>query len=187
MHDRFSDAELMERIRDDHDPEAFRELALRWRPRLTGYFRPLFGCSDAADDATQEVLVWLWSHRAEYRATGRFEGYLLTIAKHHWLNRRRHEQRRQTVALPVDEAAASAPTDDLVLAAHDRQTLVAAASELPAAQRLVLELVTAEGLTLSAVADRLGIPLGTVKSRLHHARQRLRAAWSTEEQGYAGR
>lgn len=172
MDDRRSDAELMERVRDQDDPGAFGLLVTRWRPRLARYFGALLGDSRSVDDAVQEVLIHLWTRRADYRATGRFEAYVLTVAKHHWLNLRRKQQRGRG---PGPEPIAPAAELD-ALARLDRATLEAAVGELPAGQREVVRRVVLEGWSGSRTAAWLGLPLGTVKSRLHAARQRLRAA-----------
>lgn len=171
MLERFSDAELAERVRDGDDAEAFRALCLRWRPRLLAYFGPLFGRADLAEDAAQEVLLRLWLRRRSYLAVGRFEAYLFCLARHQWLNDRRREARTGAAEPPPpapDPAAAA-------LAAAAAGVVSAAAAALPAGQREVWQL-TAAGLAQAAVADRLGVPLGTVKSRLHHARRRILAA-----------
>lgn len=176
MADRHSDSELMERVRDRDDPDAFAELVCRWRPRLAGYFRPLLGDGAAVDDAVQEVLIRLWTRRGDYRAQGRFGALVLRYAEHHWLNLRRHEGRRQTEPL----AQACEPTvPDVageVLHRESRRRLLDATATLPAGQREVLRLVSEEHLPEQAVAERLQVPVGTVKSRLHAARRQLRAA-----------
>ncbi|MBI2301114.1 MAG: RNA polymerase sigma factor [Armatimonadetes bacterium] len=174
MHDRFGDAELMEQIRDDHDPEAFRTLCMRWRRRLAAWFRPLLGDPAAVDDAVQEVLLLLWTRRAEYRATGRFEAYVLTLARHHWLNAQRRARRRETAELADDAVGVGPGPEAEALASEQQRRLARAVQALPAAHRQVLELATVAGLCQDEVAARLGLPLGTVKSRLYYARRKLR-------------
>lgn len=172
MRERFSDAELMEQVRDREDPEAFRLLTSRWRPRLTAYFRALSGDLDEADDATQEVLLRLWSRRAQYRATGRFEAYVMTLAKHHWLNLRRSLRRWEAEQLTAVGADGDPAAE--VLARAARESLVRAVTGLSEAHRSVVRLVVDDGLSQEQAAGRLAIPVGTVKSRLHAARRRLR-------------
>lgn len=175
MVDCLSDAELMERIRDHDDADAFAQLVCRWRPRLAGYFSPLLGDAAAVDDAVQDLLIALWTSRADYRATGRFAAFVLRRAEHHWLNLRRREARRATE--PLDQVP-EPPAVDAALAAQQREAhrrLVAATATLPAHERDVLRLVAEQHLPERIAADQLGVPLGTIKSRLHAARRRLRA------------
>ncbi len=176
MADRHSDSELMERVRDTDDPSAFAELVCRWRPRLAGYFRSLLGDGAAVDDAVQDVLVQLWARRAAYRAQGRFGALVLRYAEHHWLNLRRREARRLTE--PLAQAAEPTAPDvaGQVLHRETQRVLADATAALPAGQREVFRLVSEEQLPEQAVAERLQVPVGTVKSRLHAARRQLRAA-----------
>lgn len=173
MDSRHSDGELMERIRDHSDPEAFRLLAERWRPRLGAFFRPLLGDDALAQDAVQEVLLKLWTARADYREIGRFSAYALAHARHYWLNLRRHEERRATEPLG-DEGPANDSTEGAVLARAARSQLDQLVARLPEAQRQVWRLA-ADGLSEAEVASRLAVPVGTIKSRLHAARRRV---WS---------
>ena len=181
MIDQPSDAQLMERVRDLSDPEAFRALASRWRPRLNGYFRPLLAEPAAVEDAVQEVLVGLWTRRADYRSTARFSAWALAAARHHWLNLRRREVRRTTAELVESLEPAGAATEPLVLARADQRRLAAAVAELSPGQRQVWALVTDQGAPLAEAAARLAVPVGTVKSRLHSARQAVRAALEEDD------
>ncbi|MCH9684121.1 MAG: sigma-70 family RNA polymerase sigma factor [Deltaproteobacteria bacterium] len=126
------------------------------------------------DDVVQDVLL------AIYRGLPRFRGdaQLLT-----WVRRitirvalRHRDRRRQssTDALPLELAAA--PPRDPVEADQLRNQLLVALRGLPAPQRTVLALALIEGLPQAEIAQVLGIPAGTVWSRLHHARRRLARA-----------
>lgn len=177
MDDCRSDAELMECVRDQADPDAFAQLVCRWRPRLIRYFLSLLGSSAAADDAVQDVLLALWTQRADFHASGRFAAFMLRRAEHHWLNLRRREARRATEPLlEAHEPSQPASAQRRLEADEQQRRLTAATAALPSAQREVLRLVTDEALPEHDVARRLGVPVGTVKSRLYAARQRLRAA-----------
>lgn len=176
MYGRFSDAELAEQMRDGDSAGAFGELLVRWRSRLVRYFRPLLADDAAVEDAVQEVFCRLWTRRGEYRATGRFEAYLLRLAKHHWLNERRRVRRRETIE--IDDQASS-PDDDPARLTEARETARRADDavlRLPAAQREVWQLIHEDGLSERQVSERLGVPAGTVKSRLYTARRKVMAA-----------
>jgi RNA polymerase sigma-70 factor (ECF subfamily) len=176
MYGRFSDAELAEQVRDSDSAGAFGELMHRWRGRLSGYFRPLLADDAAVEDAVQEVFCRLWSRRAEYRATGRFEAYLFSLAKHHWLNERRRTARRATEPLTAEPVDKRDDPARLAMASDERQRAAVAVRSLPAGQRDVWRLICEDGLTERQAAARLGVPHGTIKSRLYTARRTVLAA-----------
>jgi RNA polymerase sigma-70 factor (ECF subfamily) len=143
-----------------------------------------------AEDLVQDTLF-----RA-YRAVDRFDGahpraWLLTIMR----NAHRNSGRRRRPGLLDDEDQAlgllrargadgrEGPAESVTEAFPD-QALVDALRRLPATQRAVIALIDIDGLSYREAADLLGIPTGTVTSRLHRARRRLRArlerAWAQE-------
>lgn len=132
-----------------------------------------------AEDLVQDTLV-----RA-YRAVLRFDGahpraWLLTILRHAHINRNR--RRRPTLLADGESMQAvlerlgpSAPASDEVLMSTQFQTVVAEAlDDLPDKHRAVLALVDIDGMTYQEAADALGVPRGTVMSRLHRARRSVR-------------
>ncbi|MHC5065267.1 MAG: RNA polymerase sigma factor [Planctomycetota bacterium] len=151
------------------DGSALDELVQRWQPRLERH--ALRHCSDqeAARDICQEA--WLAIVRGIRRlsdpALFRAWAYRIVANKSaDWLRRRQREGHR-TVA----EEPASSPRAD----AEDSQALLQAAlKSLPADRRGILELRYLEELSTAEIAHVLDIPEGTVKSRLHHARNHLR-------------
>ncbi|MEQ8716088.1 MAG: sigma-70 family RNA polymerase sigma factor [Acidimicrobiales bacterium] len=134
-----------------------------------------------AEDLVQDTLL-----RA-YRAIDRFDGrypraWLLTIMRNAQINRvrrRRPELMRDpdtTLERLADEDAEALDVEALVVEATFDATVAAALDDLPEKFRAVVELVDMEGLAYQEAADRLGIPVGTVMSRLHRARRRMRDA-----------
>jgi RNA polymerase sigma-70 factor (ECF subfamily) len=127
-----------------------------------------------AEDAVQAAYVAAWRDIRSLRDADRFEPWL-----HRLLTRACYEEARRTRrfaanirALPVDDAV----TRDEVLTVHDRDELERAMARISVDQRAVLVFHHYCGLTLPEIAERLEIPIGTVKSRLHYATSALRAA-----------
>lgn len=132
-----------------------------------------------AEDLVQDTLV-----RA-YRAVSRFNGahpraWMLTILRNTHRNRLRV---RQLPLLSTDEGDAEllergepvCSAEDVVVDAHFEGAVVRALDALPAMHRVVVLLVDVDGLTYGEAAEALGVPPGTVMSRLHRARARIRA------------
>lgn len=153
------------------DADALRELTGRWRRPLYGFLHRAAGGRET-DDLYQET--WLRVVRAArgFDARQRFSTWLFQIALN--LSRDLH---RRTLPEPVtqdvlEQAAGVVPSEDPRDAALDVQRLLAA---LPEAQREVVVLRVLEDVPEDDVARIVGVPRGTVKSRLHHALARLAA------------
>jgi RNA polymerase sigma-70 factor (ECF subfamily) len=129
-----------------------------------------------AEDVAQEALLRAYRKFHRLRDPTRFRAWLVRIAYRLALDRlraaKRRELREADSALPGHGAAA--PTvEDLAASTEFRARLERALDELPERLRLVLLLAAMQGLTLAEVSGMLGIPMGTVKSRLFFARKQL--------------
>lgn len=159
--------------------QRFRSQVVPELPVLLRVGRGLTGNEADAEDLVQETVI-----RA-YRAMDRFDGrhprgWLLTIMRNTWrnMNRRRRPQPVDPTAYLQQAAGAGADGGDgpeeQVLDGVLEAELVAALGELRPASRQVVLLVDVEGLSYLEAAEVLGVPVGTVMSRLHRARRRLR-------------
>jgi RNA polymerase sigma-70 factor (ECF subfamily) len=130
-----------------------------------------------AEDAVQEAFLAVWRGAGSYtRARGTATTWVLALVHHKAVDLVRREEARPadpTAGLPDRVASGDVAGD--VLAAHDRGVIAHALATLSAQHRTVLELAYLDGLSQSEVAERLGEPLGTIKSRTHAALARLRA------------
>jgi RNA polymerase sigma-70 factor, ECF subfamily len=165
--------ELVERaMAGDHD--AFSELARVSIGRLYVVARLIVRDDAVAEDATQEALVSAWSHLGALRDPDRFEAWLhRLLVRACYREAARHQRRRRLeVHVPVVEAPAADSTTDFA----DRDQLERGFRRLDTDQRAVLVLHHYLGLSLDEAAEVLGVPPGTVGSRLHRATQAMRAA-----------
>ena len=143
--------------------------------------RPLFqlclrvACDAAdADDAVQETFVDVLRGIGAFRGDAKLSTWLFRIAIRAATRVRNKTARRRHAVTDADAVAGS---DDPVARAAERenaQRLLAAIDQLPAAQRAVVGLAAIQGIEHAEIAAVLGIPVGTVGSRLHEARDRLR-------------
>lgn len=130
--------------------------------------------ADRADDAVQAALINAWRQLRSLRDPDAFEPWLHRILTHEcYAEARRGRRMRADIrVLPMDGQAESAG----ILTVNDRDQLERAFRRLTLEQRAVLVFHHYLGLALPEVARHMGIPLGTAKSRLHHATAALRAS-----------
>ena len=165
--------ELVERARNG-DSAAFEQLAGLSFDRLYGAARLLLDDDAACQDAVQETLVRAWRDLPRLRDIDRYDAWLrrLLVNACRDEGRRQRRRRRETPLLPVH--APSVP--DASAGMTDRDQLERAFRGLPADQRAVIVMQRYHGLSLPEIAATLDLPLGTVKSRAHRAREFMRAA-----------
>lgn len=133
-----------------------------------------------AEEVTQDIFVKVWRQPERWNpALGQFSSWLLTITRNAAIDRLRAEQRQpaqrlHTVNLSEETTAdlASAEADWL-----DGQLLRRLLAQLPAEQRTLIELAYFMGFTHSELAERMQLPLGTVKTRIRSGLQKLRTLW----------
>jgi RNA polymerase sigma-70 factor, ECF subfamily len=169
-------ATLVRAIASGHDRNAFKELYGFYAPRIQTMLVRSGASTEIAEDIAQETLIAVWRKAASYdadRAT--VSAWVFTIARNLRIDRFRRDQRAQlhNVYELVEPAASSPP--DMPLEAVELESRVRAAIDgLPDEQVRVVELSFFEGQAHGDIAEKLGIPLGTVKSRLRLAMARLR-------------
>ncbi len=130
-----------------------------------------------AEDAVQEAFLTLWRTAGSFRADkAKPSTWILTLVHRRAVDLVRREERRRAVPLePGDEPDAQGLATDEEIELTDRRRLVQAAlRQLPDDQREALELAYYGGLTQSELAERLAVPLGTIKSRMFTGLRRLR-------------
>jgi RNA polymerase sigma-70 factor (ECF subfamily) len=138
------------------------------RFRLAGL---LLGNATDAEDATQEAMLRAWRSAASLRDPSRVDAWLDGILVNVCRDRMR---RRKVVRFIALADGATGQARDQFAAVLDRDEVARAMRDLDADQRVVVVLHYWGGVTLEGIADRLGWPVGTVKSRLHHALRRMR-------------
>ncbi len=129
-----------------------------------------------AADAVQEAFLTVWRSAADYRRErGTPSTWILTIVHRRAVDIVRREQRRRVDAVEEEEEPAGDATDETVLARVEGERVRRALAQLAPVQRRVLVLAYYGGFTQAEIAAELGVPLGTIKSRMFTALSRLRS------------
>jgi RNA polymerase sigma-70 factor (ECF subfamily) len=164
---------LVERARAG-DEEAFASLARAAGDRLLAIAYRILRDLGLAEDAVQQTLVLAWRELPSLRDVDRFDAWLRRLLVHACYREARRGRRWATNVrvLPLDQPSRSDDVGSVI----ERDQLERGFRRVPPEQRAVFVFHHYLGLTLSEVAAELGVPLGTVKSRLHYATHALRAA-----------
>jgi RNA polymerase sigma-70 factor (ECF subfamily) len=194
-----TDRYLMDGIRR-RDAAAFEQFLSRHRAPVRGRLLGIVRDAAAADDLTQDVFLRVWTRADQWRGQGSARAWLMRIATNIALNHLRAMRRRPHRPLlppahPEDEEEGLVPgwmvdsamlgPDAALEAAERRERLHGLIAEMTEERREVLRLFYQEEMDVEGVARRLGIPPGTVKSRLHYARKALSRKWERTEGGDA--
>jgi RNA polymerase sigma-70 factor, ECF subfamily len=158
------------------DEAAWDILFRRYQLPLYTFIEGLVHHAPSSVDLVQETFIAAVRHLPSLRDDARFGSWLFGIAHQKCVQHWRRAGREQ----PLDDLLADVPDDnspdprDLLLQAEQGELLLALVDELPPAQRAVLVLHLLEDFSLADIAEIVSAPLGTVKSRLHHAKRALR-------------
>lgn len=180
-----SDAWLVGRALEN-DLAAFEQLVERYQGKMVGYAARMLGDADEAEDVAQEVFIKAYRSLASFRGDSAFSTWIYRIATNLCIDRIRKRKRRPQQAYSLDEPvdkeeergvreipdASGEPNHNVEreeLREHVRQVMAG----MPEKMRTVLVLCDIQGLSYEQIAKILKCPIGTVKSRLFHARADL--------------
>lgn len=188
----YSDEELLNRLRNGQR-EVFGTLVRRFQRELYGYLRRYVGDAELADDVFQTTFLQVYIKIGQYEPGRPARPWIYTIATHQAIDAMRRAGRQSMISLEqatgegtngevrgmieMLEARESGPLEQ-VQASERRDLVRACVDRLPEFLRQVVVLAYYQGLKYREVAEILGVPVGTVKSRLHTALQKLQEAWS---------
>lgn len=180
------------------DPLPFEGFVRSHAKTLFAFFRRQGAGLHKAEDLTQEVFLKLHRKAPQYRPDERFQAFVYRVARNVWIDDRRRSGARlapsrlesgspEGGASPRIVSGLSEEANPLERAVVQEEglRLRGALKQLPETHRAVFELGAIEGLNYADVSSILGIPVGTVKSRMFHALRKLRVALEQEEEGVA--
>jgi RNA polymerase sigma-70 factor, ECF subfamily len=175
---RSSDPQLVRRMKAN-DRSAFEEVVHAHYASVYRQLWHLCGDAEAAADLTQETFIQVWRSLPSFQGRSALRTWIYTIAVRVW--RRWHDRRSHADTVPLDEVAGTLTDSargpaELAELHLLQQAVQEALCRLPAQYRETLVLFYVQGLKYHEIAGALGIPIGTVKSRLHGGLLRLRAA-----------
>lgn len=183
------DEDLLRRCRSGGDPAAFETLVRRYERELFSYLRRYLGNAEMAEDVFQATFLQVHLKKDQFEEGRRFRPWLYTIATNQAIDAQRRNRRHRMASLdgrgPTDDVgtlvemlAGNVPAaSDRIEEEEARAWVRAAVDELPDALRNTLVLVYHQGMKYREAADVLGIPVGTVKSRLNAALLKLNQTW----------
>jgi RNA polymerase sigma-70 factor (ECF subfamily) len=185
-----SDEELLRRCRADGDSAAFESLVHRYEHELFSYLRRYLGSAEMAEDVFQATFLQVHLKREQFEQGRRFRPWLYTIATNQAIDAQRRNRRHKMASLDsrtggedevgtlVEMLAGKDRTATEELQDEEAREWVRTAVEgLPETLKSTLLLVYNQGMKYREAADVLGIPVGTVKSRLNAALLRLNESW----------
>jgi RNA polymerase sigma-70 factor (ECF subfamily) len=195
-----SDEDLLSQFRKGKE-EAFGVLVRRYERELYGYLRRYLGDSNLADDVFQNTFLQLYTKSSQYEPGRPVRPWLYTIATHQAIDALRRQGRHQAISLDQNreempngevrslvemlETRGPSPMDQ-AQGEEQKERVRLSVEALPEFLRQVLVLAYYQGLKYREIADILGIPVGTVKSRLHAALVKLQEQWSELALGEPG-
>lgn len=187
---------LVSRLRR-REPSAFEALVRSHQDRVFDFCVRMVGEKEEAFDLTQEIFISIHQHLDQFRADAKLSTWIFRIAKNHCLNRIKYLKRRgrgrsdeygEANELSITESLGGPQLPDDALASQRSRALVhRAIQELDDDQRVLVVLRDVEGLSYEAIMDITELAEGTVKSRLHRAREKLGGILARLEQSLAHR
>jgi RNA polymerase sigma-70 factor, ECF subfamily len=172
-------AGLVERAREG-DVAAFEKLIGKYQSKVYTFAFAFTGSPDLAQDLAQEALVKVYRSLGSFRFQSAFSTWLYSIVKNTYLDSvKSRAGRERALEEPLTEREVAelhdcATAEERLLAKESRHTLMRALRQVPVAYRTVVALADVQGLGYEEIAGALGVPVGTVKSRLKRGRDALK-------------
>ncbi|NNK16382.1 MAG: sigma-70 family RNA polymerase sigma factor [Sulfitobacter sp.] len=165
---------LMQRVRDHQDRAAFSDLFTHFAPRIKGFLIKSGADATMAEECAQDVMTTLWRKADQFDPTrASVATWIFTIARNRRIDMLRRQNRPEPEELPWGPEPEPDQADVIALQ-QDSVLLAKALKTLPEQQRDLIEKAYFGDLTQSEIASLTGLPLGTIKSRIRLALDRLR-------------
>ena len=170
---RVKDAEAQRAVRDSLAKDHFRDHLVAAIPKLRAFALSLASHADHADDLVQETLMKAWNHQNSFQAGTNIKAWLFTILRNEYFSQLR--KRKREVEDADGDYASNVMTPGGQESQLDMADLRIALQQLPDDQREAVVLVGASGFSYQEVAQICQVPVGTIKSRVNRARNKLAA------------
>ena len=178
----YTDEQLIARFQSG-DERAYIELVNRYRDRLINFVYPFLGDFEQSEDVVQETMLKLYEKKHYYREIAKFSTWIYTIARNLANTELRKKKRRKTTYISrmtkddrqYDIPAVQADLNQNLQNEFIRDRIHAAIKELPEHFKTVIILRDIQELSYDDITNIVGVPLGTVKSRINRARLQLQA------------
>ena len=169
-------AALLFRVARERDRAAFAEIFDHFAPRVKSFMMRKGASAELAEDLVQETMIAVWSKAALYvPESGAASTWVFTIARNLRIDRLRRESAAHFTDLEdFDAPSDDVPGDEAMNRSQEDSHVARALAQIPPEQRELLILSYVDDVPQSMIAERLNLPLGTVKSRMRLAYRRLR-------------
>ena len=166
------DRHLLTRIATG-DTQAMRALYERHHSALLGFIRSRGGDDTTADDVLHDTMLDVWRNANKFQGRSSVKTWIFTIARNKLIDRMRSAARVSLVAEVPDVVDDSPDAETIMESAQNVARVRACLDKLKEVQRTVIRLAFYEGLTYEDIAEIEGVPAGTIKSRVFHAKKAL--------------
>lgn len=185
MEDRADQDQGLVRAVLDGDQEAFAQLVTRYQRMVAGVAWRYGAAAEEVDDLVSEVFIKTYTNLGRYRPQHAFSTWLYRLAANHVVdNGRRKRKERGRTEMPEEIVDPAESVEHNFVKRRKMERLREAMDELPAHYRETLFLVYVEGLKVDEAARELGLPSGTIKTRLMRGREALRKTMERRHPGY---
>jgi RNA polymerase sigma-70 factor (ECF subfamily) len=166
----------IDKIAISRDQNAFRALFLTFGPKVKAMMLRQGADAETAEEIAQETMIAVWRKAHLFvESKGSVATWIYTIARNLRIDRIRRQHVWQAYHEDYNELpSGEEPAEERVVRTQEEARIAAALNKLPLEQREVITLAFIDGLSHSQIAQKLGLPLGTVKSRVRLAYQKLR-------------
>jgi len=168
-------ARLLKDVADHRDRQAFAQLFEHFGPRLKGFMMRKGANAELAEDLVQDAMIAVWNKAGMFSpGKGSVTTWIYTIARNLRIDRLRREGSRYFTDIDDYEEASDDPaSDDIVIGRQQDAAVTEALQVLPDDQRQVIVMAFMDDMTQAEIADKLDVPLGTVKSRMRLAYRKM--------------
>lgn len=165
---------LMRRISDDGDVQALEILYKSYRPRLAGFLRRVTEDQELISESVNEVMYRVWKNAHQFKGGAKVSTWIFSIAYRECCRLIAKEGRHTRIADALTAEQLQEPAVDEASTTENHDLVQVALARLPAEQRLAVEMSYFLGKPVKEIAIIAGCPENTIKTRLHHARRKLR-------------
>jgi len=168
-------ARLLKDVAEHRDRQAFAQLFEHFGPRLKGFMMRKGANAELAEDLVQDAMIAVWNKAGMFSpGKGSVTTWVYTIARNLRIDRLRREGSRYFTDIDDYEEASDDPaSDDIVIGRQQDAAVTEALQVLPDDQRQVIVMAFMDDMTQAEIADKLDVPLGTVKSRMRLAYRKM--------------
>ncbi len=167
------DQQLIHQIAQQRDRVAMERLYLRYRPRLGGFLRRLTDDDGLIEEVYNDVMFKVWEKAHQYGSRSKVSSWIFSIGYRQCLRIVKKQANRSGILNMLLPTSPNQSTD-LGTTIEERDLIHRALARLPAKHRIVVELCYFEGRSTKEIGEIVNCPSNTVKTRLHHARKKIR-------------